>query len=114
MTTTDDPRYVAAWREYRDWARLRWASLLVGPPTAAAIAALMHWLGLGDLPGIVAMIAVMLFFAYAIHRGGSFRCPRCNHLFFRRDPFFTNPLAWRCFGCGLRKWATQDPDRAEN
>lgn len=102
-----DAPYFAVWREYRQWGRRYWTTLLGGPPTLLALYALcervlpLHaqaWVSNAlTIAWLVATVTVGWPYLF-------FLCPRCDRLF---NMTWLWASTWRrhCAHCGLAKWA---------
>jgi hypothetical protein len=100
----------AAWDEYRRRCRAFWRGFLLGPLWLALQELVRYFSGLRCNSPFLDSVA----FITALPEGGYFLvtrwrqfhwpCPRCGRPF-HLSGFYGNTLAYRCFHCGLPKWA---------
>lgn len=100
MHRADD---IPTWADYRNRKRLFWGLLIPGLLAVLFVAAAYlierhGWHGL--FWPLAAWAAAVV---YAGHRLQGFRCPRCHHRFFRRNPPVLALRAKCCVNCMLSK-----------
>ena len=101
-----DPEYLRSWRDLRRREFLFWFFVLSYVPGILLIICIVNAFE-HDVPehlGVYFSVAWLVGFVGTGLYRQNFRCPRCQHYFFRR-PGFVDPYARSCVNCKLGCWA---------
>jgi hypothetical protein len=92
------------WREYRKRRNLFLFAFLGFVPTVGAFGSLTRRMPHTEVLFAIFAFSWMAFFAVAIIRLNSWRCPRCGN-WFAAKWWYRNPFTQRCLHCGLPKYS---------
>lgn len=107
-----DPAYAQAWKEYRKRNYIFWGAFLGFPFFGIIVSIVWEWLFSKSNWIVLVFLPYMAFYFHAGVKRGTFKCPRCEHLFHARGNSlfsFHNPYTGKCMNCGLPKYAPCDP-----
>jgi hypothetical protein len=110
MTTVNEAPYAAAWRDLRRRRWTMWGVYLGFFPGRWLVSAVDakrlhdHAPEIFPIAGTVWMVAFLVSGFWA----DAWRCPRCHEIF-TRATWYRNPWTRQCLGCGLPRWAPNDP-----
>ena len=99
---------VEPWQDYRRRRNLALFAFLGYVPFVFLISLLTLRLFHSLIPGFIVALGWMVFFAVTGIRFNTFRCPRCQKLFFAKW-WYHNSFACRCVHCGLPKYESPEP-----
>ena len=117
MSLQDEGPYSAAWLAYRRCSRAFWIVFVLYLPGLLLVSTALRHMPGGGTVIFVAVSVWMIAVTVIGNRKWSFRCPRCDQLFFQKvddRPWRRlsqhNPFARCCMHCHLPKWAAHDPN----
>jgi hypothetical protein len=105
--------YSDQWAELRKAERISRLIFFSWPPGMFVLISILSAIGIaGNLSVGLVFVVWIIAGSIAAHAVLSFKCPRCNNLFFRQR-FWKNGLTKKCLHCGLPKWTPNGQSKDE-